>query len=464
MSRPLRQRMSGDEGVALLGALLLTMMVSALGAALVVGASTETLIARNHQNAAEARAAAEAGLNHAIQVTIENLQNWQSQGFASRSAAMTAMLQGPDGQAGAQTTDADNGSLESYGIPRPPARLTLGSGSYEARVLDEDDPGRGFVLSPADRSRISEDGQPHNDANSIIVVRAVGHGSGKTVAIVEAAIARRALPAIVTNQDLLINGSPAVQGTRGSVHSNQDLSLTGSPDIAQDATASGVYTATGHPTIGGISGGDFGIITIPPVRAADYRFRADYILTSDGRIVGADDKTTKAKGKTFCNAQANAKACKNDGWAWTYQPSSGWNLGDNAVPPVATYYVEGSATISGSPGSSNSPVQLSIVAEGDIDIGGGPYIVPKDPEVLFVTDGDLRIAGNATVPTEGAILVREQISISGSPTIAGVLVAEGAASLSDLVTANSISGNPTLISNGIAGFGGFTVSAWRQIR
>jgi hypothetical protein len=79
---------------------------------------------------------------------------------------------------------------------------------------------------------------------------------------------------------------------------------------------------------------------------------------------------------------------------------------------------------------------------------------------------DLRIGGNFTVPGtfEGQMLVREQVAVVGNPTLAGLLLVEGAASVSGLVTANVISGNPTMISNGLTSFGGFEVSAWRQVR
>jgi hypothetical protein len=464
MSTTLRQRAHGEEGIALIAVLLLLMMISGLGAALVTGSTTEALVARNYKYAAEARAAADAGLNHAIEVTIANLQNWRGQGFASRSAAVTAMIQGPDRQSGSTTSNADNGSLESLGIPRPPARLTIGTGSYEARVFDEDDPARGVVLSAADQTRILEDGLRFADANTTLVVRATGYGRAKTTVVLEAAISRSALPGILTNRSLLINGSPNILGTRGSVHSNQNLDITGNPSVAQDATASATYQATGNPWVGGLSGGAFEAKTVPPVQAADYRQRADYILGADGRLSTADNAVTKVKGKLICNAQANQNACKNSGFAWTYAAATGWSLGDNSVPPVATYYVETDVSISGSPGSSSSPVQLSIIAEGSIDVGGSPFFVPKDAELMFVTNEDLRIIGNLTVAAEGLMLVREQVSVAGSAAIAGQLVVEGAASISPLVTANSISGNSSFTYNGIVSAGGFGVTAWRRVR
>ena len=124
-----------------------------------------------------------------------------------------------------------------------------------------------------------------------------------------------------------------IPGTGGSVHSNGDLAVTGSADISQDATAAGGFAATGNPTIGGESGGAYGITTFDPIHAIDHLPRADYILQEDGRIV--DNMTgSKTKGKTMCNANANPKACKNDGFAWTFADGTG--LSDPpARPPRA---------------------------------------------------------------------------------------------------------------------------------
>lgn len=450
-----------DAGTVLLAVMVLMMLVSGLCAALTVSGSTETAIARNHQVSAQASAAAEAGLSHAVQVTIQNLRNWQANGFASGSAAISALLAGPDGLTGTGATNADNGSLEALGIPRAPARLALGTladVTYQARVFDEDDPARGLTLGAADRTRIGENGNALTDGNTRMVVQATGYSSGNAIAAVEATIGTLVLPAIVTNQTLTISGNPTVSGTRASVHSNADLVISGSPSIAGNATATGTYTPSGHPAVSGTSGGGVGTISIPPIHAIDYRSRADFILTASGRL-------TQPNGTVICNASAQTSACANLGYAWVYE-GTGWSISGNGIPAAGTYYVEGDASISGSPGSAASPVQLSIIAEGNITISGNPDVRPDSPELLFVTDKDLKITGGLDVPIafEGQILVREQVFLAGNPTLSGQLLVEGAASVSNLVTANTISGNATLVYNGIAGASSFAVSAWRQVR
>ena len=87
--------------MALVGVLLLLLMMSALGAALAVSGETETLIARNELSASQAQAAAEAGLNHAVEVATEYIFDWNAHGFASTSFAVDAVL-----------TNAADGALE----------------------------------------------------------------------------------------------------------------------------------------------------------------------------------------------------------------------------------------------------------------------------------------------------------------------------------------------------------------
>lgn len=462
---------SGEHGMALIGVILLLMTMTALCAALAVSGNTETLIARNHQSAAEARAAAEAGLNHALEVTVANLRNWQASGFASRSAAMSGLLDGPDNLSGTSATDADNGSLEALGIPGPPARLTLAGlpgFTYEARVFDEDDPARGVTLSAADLERIGENTLTATDANTRLVVRAIGYASGNAVATIEATLAPLTLPAIVTNGSLTISGNPTITGTEGSVHSNTNLTISGNPTISENATASGIYSTSGSPTIGGAFGGGYGNLAVPTVQACNYVSNADFVLNDDGTMTTVATATciVNTDGTKSTVVTGTTASCNPCAGAWVYNSGNNeWVISGNAAPAVGIYYIEGRATISGNPGSAVTPAQISIIAEGSIEISGNPDLQPDSPDLLFVTDGDLKIGGNLGLPIalEGQMLVREQVSLGGNPTLAGQLLVEDAANVSTVVTANSISGNPTFVYNGIAGGSDFIVSAWRRV-
>lgn len=443
--------------------LMSLLILSSLAAAMVTSGRTEVLISRNQERAAQARAAAEAGLNHGLEVTIAYVRNWQASGFADASAAISDLLNGPDNLAGTTATDADNGSLEALDIPRPPTRVTLSAGTgttYEVRVFDEDDPARGTTLSTADVIRIEENSNASVDANRRIVVRAIGYAAGSTTATLEATVGPLILPAVITNSDLTISGNPTITGTNGSVHTNEDLTISGSPSISDDCTASGTYSDTPGTTCGGYEGGGRPTIGVPPVRAIDYVGLADFILHDDGRMTDENNG-----GALVCDASADTDACKNLGYGWKYLGSGNWTIdGDTAFN--GSYYVEGNATISGNPGEPGNLLAISIIAKGDIDISGNPDLRPDLPELLFVTDKDLKVGGNFGQPTniEGQILVHEQFMISGNPTLAGQIIVENAATVSTLVESNIIEGNPTIVYNGLVGSNTFNVSAWREVR
>ena len=152
---------------------------------------------------------------------------------------------------------------------------------------------------------------------------------------------------------------------------------------------------------------------------------------------------------------------------WTYDSGSlTWTLsGNDAVN--GTYYVEGAARISGNPPpGANPPIAMTLIATGSITISGSPDLTPETNELLFVTDADLDISGGVDTPlaAEGQILVHEQISISGNPSLAGQLIVEDATSLDPTVTSNSISGNPTITYSGGLGTNLFSITGWREVK
>lgn len=462
-----QSRMKSEDGFALVLVLLALLVVSGLAAAMVTSGRTEVLVSVNQERAAQARAAAEAGLNHALAVAIVRVRAWQANGFADPSAAITSLLVGPDGNA---ATAADNGSLAALpgGVPAPPARVALSAAtgtSYEAVVMDDDDPSR--ALTAADHTRVGEaTGDPASDENNRFVVRAIGYGGGGTTATLEAMVGPIILPAIVTNGNLTVSGNPTVTGSNGSVHANGNLHISGSAvDVSQNATSSGTYTATASPSVGGVTGGGYPELPIPPVNAADHRSLADFVLKADGTIRSGADETV-----VLCTGNACGPI-----YGWTPGPvgagllgRTNWNIvpANSATAVDGTFYVEGHAEISGSPGDATTPVEITIIAEGNISITGNPDLRPNQPELMFVTNMDLRIAGALSQPLafEGQMLVREQLDLAGNPEMAGQIIVENVPSVSTLVVSNSISGNPSLTYNGITGANNFVVMAWREIR
>ena len=439
---------AGERGSALLGVLLLLMTMSALAAAMSVNGHTETAISRNERSAAQAQVAAEAGLNHAVELATTFIFQWKANGLVDLdgdgsgvSEALNALLVGPDNDSG---TVWDNGSLETRTgisvLEELPigTRLSITGGvnaEYEAFVLDDDE------------DAPDEDGDPYTDANLTLIVRATGYAEDNTKVVLEALIAPLELGAIVANGDFDISGNVTVAGSEGSVHANGNLDISGAA-----AAVSGTVTASGTYT-GSLTGsGGAPEISVPEVQASDYLAFADFILTSAGTM-------TDLAGTVLCDASDKTKC--ND---WDFDSKKGlWKIGKN--PTGGTYYLEGDVEINESP---KSQILLSIIAEGSIDISGNPDFLPDAPGLLLVTDGDLDISGGVDsgdpLTLSGQILVHEQVSISGSPSIGGQLIVENATSVDTLVTQNSISGNPTLTYNGGLGTGTFSVQGWRDVR
>lgn len=441
-----------ERGSALIGVLLLLMVMSALTAAFAVSGQTETLVVRNHQTAAQARAAAESGLNHASQVTFAWLALWPNT-YASVDAALDALLADPTLlepalEAGVRidvpgTTDAE----------------------YEVFIVDEDDASRAgganSLTADADASN-NENGNGEDDANRSLVIRAVGYGPNGSRAELEGIVAPYQLPVIITDGDLTVSGNPTVNaGAPGGIHSNSNLTMTGSAAVIGvplsngTATASGTFSGTISVIATGGTEGGVATKRIPQVRASSYRPWADFILGAGGVI-------TNSSGVVVCTA-SNPNDCRDThGWRFS---SGTWEL-ENDLADDTTVYAETPVKIAGSPGTSIlDPVNITIIAEGSIEISGSPVLAPDNAELLFVTDGDLKLSGNLQVEVaEGQMLVREQLQISGNPVLLGQIIVENASNDDTTVTENRISGNPVISYNGDVGTSLFHVSGWRDVR
>ena len=443
----------GERGAALIAVLLLLMMLSALSAALVVNGQTETLISYNERAATQAGAAAEAGLNHAVELATTFIRDWNDNGFASIEEALDALLLGPDGLSGTAATDADNGSLGTRaGITAAEqialgTRVTIAAGidaQYEAFVMDDD------ATAPDEPA-----GDLYDDENGKVVVRATGYATDETKVVLEATLSEYLLAAVIVNGDLDVGGSVEITGSGGGMHTNGDLVISGGA-----ASVTGTITASGSYTGSGTGYGGAPELEVLEVSASDYLSYADYILTSSGTM-------TDQVGTVLCDTASGGKG-KNETKCndWSFDSGSGeWGIGNNDTPTDGTYYVEGPVDIAGSPGTTGMPVNLSIIAEGSIDISGSPTIAAETPDLLFVTDGDLEISGSPdTTSARGQILVHEQVQFTGTWSHNGQIIVENSASIDDLVTANDLSGNVTISYSGGLGTGVFTVQGWRDVR
>jgi hypothetical protein len=428
-------REQDERGIALVAVLLLLMMMSALGMALAVNGETETLIARNQIAGMQAQAAAEGGLNHAVEVATEYIFDWKANGFASTSFAVDAVL-----------TNADAGNLNGLAMNTAIDIADGFNASYQVTILDDDDDGAG------------EDGDPLNDVNNVLLIRATGLAKDGTKVVLEALISPQELGAIVTNGDLLLHGNAAITGNAGSVHSNGSLTIDGnSVSVEQNVSSTGELNCDDPcDQVEGTATEGASEVPVPPVHASDYLVWADYILKSDGTM-------TDASGMVVCTWDSKT-SCNN--WDWD-SASATWSINSNTTT-TGTYYVEGHATVSGSPGSTKNPAEITIIAEGSIQISGSPKLAPDTPELLFVTDQDLKITGTIDVVGEAALvqgqmLVRGQAEIAGNASLDGQLLVEDV-DVGDLVDANSIGGSVVITYTGGLGGSVFTVTSWRDVR
>ena len=439
-----------ERGSAALAVLLLLMMMSALAAALNMSGQTETLISRRQRAATQATAAAEAGLNHAVAVASAYIYDWQANGFQDRYEAIDALLVGPDSASGTVDTDADNGSLGTRtGIDAAEAipigaQLNIAAGinaTYEAFVMDDD------ASAPNEPA-----GDLLADENATLIVRATGYGPDNTKVVLKALIGSPPVPAVFVDGDLIVSGTATIEGSDGNLHANGDLLISGGgTSVTGVVTASGAYAGS-HSGSGGADE-----VSYIETRASDYLADADFILTSSGTV-------TQPDGTVVCDASIVSGACK-DSWGWDFKGTSGWETYEDGADSKdnKTFYVEGGVTI-GDFGSSSNPLQMTIIAEGSIMANGSPHISPDIDPLLFVTDGDLEISGPLEMHAMGQMRVHEQLKLNGDAVIIGPIRVDNAVSVDDLVTENTISGNPTITYDGGVPSDMFRVIGWRDVR
>jgi Tfp pilus assembly protein PilX len=196
VSRRRRARWRSERGTALIIALLATLLLTALGTALILLTNTETAISANYRDAQEALYAADAGVERVVQDLLmvprwnDVLSGSLQSGFVDTTLTPTLA----DGSTLNLTTEtanlqADTDSADLWGANDPVWRLyawgpirdllptgTINSPMYVA-VWVGDDPSE-------------TDGNPSSDANGVLTLRAVAFGPGNTRKVVEVTVAR----------------------------------------------------------------------------------------------------------------------------------------------------------------------------------------------------------------------------------------------------------------------------------
>jgi acetyltransferase-like isoleucine patch superfamily enzyme len=270
--------------------------------------------------------------------------------------------------------------------------------------------------------------------------------SGTNVESIISAILRYRPPvytpdvAITSGGSLKLFGNATVSGTNGTIYANDNVEVAGSAFVLQDVYSTGNITAGGG-NIGGTSYPGSMPAEIPSISPSAYASLADYILEQDGKVYDKDNVL-----------MGDASISQVLGWdfsggEWKYNSSNNNN---------GTFYVTNGVDvdISGSPGSTASPWEITLLATGDVKISGSPVMKPDSPGVCILAEKDLTISGNLTVK-DGLVATHEQMSITGSVDITGVIVAEDAVNTADSsITPTgkaidvNISGSATITYNG----------------
>ena len=427
-----------EKGIALIVVLLLMAVLSGLATGFAMNGNVESAMAVNETYYAGARAAAEAGMNRAVEaLRVDNTNNL---------LAGADQLLDPVNAGAAE--NADNGNIGFLLNGASPYALDAnGTYRYTIQVFDDDDPDLydGVALTAPQLAAMGENGIDSGDMNDRFILRVTGLGPSNTVVRLARVLqstenvnlipATTLNPAILVNGDLTIDGNINLWGLFGSVHANGDLAIEGnSASVSRDATASGDFTANNNFDAGGKQGGGYGSVNLPSIDANNHLGIADFILHDDGT-------------KTLANGTACGAACSD--WTWD---SGQWNITGNSAP-TGTFFVEGTAEISGSPkGPGNTAINLSIIATGSIKITGAPKLAPDNtgnPEKFqLIANGDLFIGGNVNADDpsleEGQIFVKEQIHMHGNPSFQGRIIVQNETSVHDLVTENTIGGTPSI--------------------
>ena len=317
-----------DRGAALVVVTVLLGLIAALSAGLSLSATTAMALAGNLASALDARAAADAGVQHGLATVLPVLEGWKAHGFRSPAEAFTDALSG----------GVMRGAMDAAGFPAAAVAVPGGVGqSYAVQLLDDDAPGRG--LARADVPAIGEDGVATSDRNGRIVIRSTGKSLRGASATVEAIVGAAPLPAILVRGGLTL-GAVSVSGAEGHVHVRGEVIVSGETRIAGDLTTTGMPGASSSPAVVGGRFGHARAIPIPDIHPGQFRGLATFVMAADGTA------QTPA-GDLLCRPPHAACPPAVASWRWT---SEGWHCPE--LPQSATtFYVEGDVVVEPAAGS-----------------------------------------------------------------------------------------------------------------
>lgn len=240
-------------------------------------------------------------------------------------------------------------------------------------------------------------------------------------------------------------------------------------------------------------------VPIPPVVPREVWFKSEYDMCPDGEVYAGPAHPIHADHPDPPEEPCTGQFLSNSPYrGWSYQGHHSthghrWKAaGNGAVQSGSYYFFEGSVDVSGSQGSSSSPVGIILVAEaagscaanigGDVEISGSAYFVPytnpgvlETNQLLIMAGRDFKWTGTASALQSGLVMVHEQMFISGNKTAVGAFISEDACDTpGSPVSENVIHGNVQIMLDGekttdwVSGSGegddSYIIIGWVEVR
>ncbi|MGH9161871.1 MAG: PilX N-terminal domain-containing pilus assembly protein [Vicinamibacteraceae bacterium] len=189
-------RLVYDRGAALILALLLTLLITVVGSALIMAVATEHLITANDRDAEELVHAADAGLERAF-LELSRVAEWTdvlTGATIARVRDNTLSPRFPDGRVVslAELTHEAQASTdrEPWGANNPRWRLFVYGRLAHVVGLTLEGPPLAYVVVWVGDDHADGDGNPHRDDNDTITLRCQAYGVRHGRRTIEATVAR----------------------------------------------------------------------------------------------------------------------------------------------------------------------------------------------------------------------------------------------------------------------------------
>ena len=193
---------SSERVASLVVSLLAMMMLTALGAALVLTTTTETMLTHNFQTGQQTLYAADAGVERGVQDLIRE-PNWSSILAGARTSGFTddPPRRLPDGTsvdlaALTTTLQADTDTLYGIANPNRPTWRLYAHGLMVELLPTSDVLANGYVVVWVGDDPGESDGNPALDGNGTLLLHAEAYGEGGSRKVVEVSAIRAATTAL----------------------------------------------------------------------------------------------------------------------------------------------------------------------------------------------------------------------------------------------------------------------------